>query len=45
MSPFMIHLAKFLGLYCILVALAMSAKKQQTLKTVNEWVRSPPPGD
>ena len=42
MSPFTIYLAKLLGLYCIIVALAMSAKKQQALKTVNEWVRSPP---
>ena len=42
MSPFTIYLAKLLGLYCIIVALAMSANKQQALKTVNEWVRSPP---
>ena len=42
MSPLTIYLAKLLGLYCIIVALAMSANKQQALKTVNEWVRSPP---
>ena len=42
MSPFTIYLAKLLGLYCIIVALAMSANKQQALETVNEWVRSPP---
>jgi hypothetical protein len=42
MSPLTIYLAKLLGLYCIIVALAMSANKQRALKTVNEWVRSPP---
>ena len=42
MSPLTIYLAKILGLYCIIVALAMSANKQRALKTVSEWVRSPP---
>ena len=42
MSPLTIYLAKILGLYCIIVALAMSANKQGALKTVSEWVRSPP---
>ena len=42
MSPLTIYLAKLLGLYCVIVALAMSANKQQALETVNEWVRSPP---
>ena len=42
MLPLTIYLAKILGLYCIIVALAMSANKQRALKTVSEWVRSPP---
>ena len=40
MSPLTIYLAKILGLYCIIVALATSANKQRALQTV--WVRSPP---
>ena len=42
MPPLTIYLAKLVGLYCIIVAFAMSANKQRALKTVNEWVRSPP---
>ena len=42
MSLLTIYLAKLLGLYCIVVALAMSANKQSTIETVNEWMRSPP---
>ena len=42
MSPLTIYLAKLLGLYCVIVALAMSANKERAIKTVNEWVRIPP---
>jgi uncharacterized membrane protein len=42
MPSLTIYLAKLVGLYCIIVAFAMSANKQRALKTVNEWVRSPP---
>ncbi len=42
MSLLTIYLAKLLGLYCIIVALAMGASKKGTIATVNEWVQSPP---
>ena len=41
MSLLTIYLAKLLGLYCIIVALALSANKQYAITTVNEWMRSP----
>jgi hypothetical protein len=42
LSLLTIYLAKLLGLYCIIVALAMGASKKGTIATVNEWVQSPP---
>ena len=36
-----IYLAKLLGLYCIIIALALSANKQYAIRTVDEWMRSP----
>ncbi|HYM03731.1 MAG TPA: hypothetical protein VET85_12345 [Stellaceae bacterium] len=42
MSPLTIFLAKLLGLYCIVVALAMMARKESALAAVNSVVRNPP---
>jgi hypothetical protein len=42
MSPLTIFLAKFLGLYCIIVALAMIAHKQSTVATIKALIRNPP---
>jgi hypothetical protein len=41
-SPLTIYLAKVLGLYCVIVAVTLSANKQGAITTVNRWVRSPP---
>jgi len=42
MSPLTIFLGKLLGLYCVVVALAMMANKKSVVATVNAWVRSSP---
>ena len=42
MSLLTIFLAKLLGLYCIIVALAMMTRKQSTVTTVKELIANPP---
>ncbi len=42
MSLITIYLAKLLGLYCIIVAMALSVNKQNAIATVSEWVRNRP---
>ena len=42
MSPLTIFLGKFIGLYCIIAALAMMAHKQSAVAAVNALVRNPP---
>ena len=42
MSLLTIVLAKLLGLYCIIVALAMMTRKQSTVTTVKELIANPP---
>jgi len=42
MSPLTIFLAKLLGLYCIIVALAMMTRKQNAIATINALVANPP---
>ena len=42
MSPLTIFLAKLLGLYCIVVALAMMIRKQSTVATIQALLRDPP---
>ena len=42
MSPLTIFLAKFLGLYCIVVALAMMPRKQTTVAIIKALVGNPP---
>ena len=42
MSPLTIFLGKLIGLYCIIVALAMMAHKQSAVATVNALIRNPP---
>jgi hypothetical protein len=44
MLPLTIFLAKVLGLYCIIiiVALAMMTRKQNAVATVNALIRNPP---
>jgi len=42
MSPLTIFLAKLLGLYCVIVALAMSANKKGVIDTVRALLQSPP---
>ena len=37
-----IYIAKVIGLYCIIVSLALSVNKQSAIATVNDWMRSPP---
>ena len=41
MSPLTIFLAKFLGLYCIVVALAMMPRKQTAVATIKVLVGNP----
>ena len=41
MSPLTIFLAKFLGLYCIVVALAMMPRKQTIVATIKVLVGNP----
>jgi len=42
MPPLTIFLAKLLGLYCIIVALAMMTRKQSAIATLNALIRNPP---
>ena len=42
MSPLTIFLGKLIGLYCIIVALAMMANKQSAIATVSALVRNAP---
>ncbi len=42
MSLLTIYIAKVIGLYCILVSLALSVNKKSVIATVNDWIRSPP---
>jgi len=42
MSPLTIFLAKLLGLYCVIVALAMITRKQNTVATIKALIGSPP---
>jgi hypothetical protein len=42
MSPLTIFLAKLIGLYCIIVAVAMMARKSYALATVQALIRNPP---
>jgi hypothetical protein len=42
MSPLTIFLAKLLGLYCIIVALAMITRKQNAVATIKALIASPP---
>ena len=42
MPPLTIFLAKLLGLYCIIVAVAMMTRKQSAIATVNALIRNPP---
>ena len=42
MSPITIFLAKLLGLYWIIVALAMMPRKQSAIATLNALIRNPP---
>ena len=39
MSPLAIFLAKFLGLYCVIVALAMMTRKQSAVATIKARCR------
>jgi uncharacterized protein (DUF2062 family) len=42
MSPLTIFLAKFLGLYCIIVALAMMTRRQSAIATIKALIANPP---
>jgi hypothetical protein len=42
MLPLTIFLGKFIGLYCIIVALAMMAHEQSAVAAVNALIRNPP---
>ena len=42
MPPLTIFLAKLLGLYCIIVALAMMMRKQSAIAALNALIRNPP---
>ena len=42
MLPLTIFLGKLIGLYCIIVALALMAHKQNAIATVNALIRNPP---
>jgi hypothetical protein len=41
-SPRTIYLGKLIGLYCVLIALAMISHKQATVDTMTALVRDPP---
>jgi hypothetical protein len=42
MSPLTIFLAKLLGLYCIIVALAMMTRRESTIATMKALIANPP---
>ena len=42
MLPLTIFLGKLIGLYCIIVALAMMAHKQSAIAALNALIRNPP---
>ena len=42
MSPLTIFLAKLLGLYCVIAALAMMTRKQSTVATLKALIANPP---
>jgi len=42
MSPMTLYLAKVLGLYCVLISLAMMANRRATLASLNAMLQSPP---
>ena len=42
MLPLTIFLGRFIGLYCIIVALAMMAHKQSAVTTLNALIENPP---
>ena len=42
MLPLTVFLAKFLGLYCIIVALVMMSRKQSAVAIINALIRNPP---
>jgi hypothetical protein len=42
MLPLTAFLAKLIGLYCIILALAMMAHKQSTIETIKALIRNPP---
>jgi hypothetical protein len=42
MFPLTIFLGKLLGLYCIVLALTMMARKQSAIATMNALIRNPP---
>jgi len=42
MSPPTIFLAKLLGLYCVIAALAMMTRKQSTVATFEALIANPP---
>ena len=42
MPPLTLFLAKLLGLYCVIVALAMMTRRQSAVATVRALIASPP---
>jgi hypothetical protein len=42
MSPLTIFLAKLLGLYCIIVALAMMTRRESAIATMKALIANPP---
>ena len=42
MSPLTIFLAKFFGLYCIVLAVTMMVRKQSAVSTMRALIQSPP---
>jgi hypothetical protein len=42
MSPITVFLAKLLGLYCIISALAMMTRKESAIVTIERFIRNPP---
>ena len=42
MSPLTVFLGKLIGLYCIIVALALMAHKRSTVESVKALIRNPP---
>jgi ribose/xylose/arabinose/galactoside ABC-type transport system permease subunit len=42
MSPLTVFLAKLLGLYCIVAAVAMMTRKESAIATIEQLTRNPP---